>query len=97
MASTDLAAAYAALILADDDVEITVRRRILERKADAAGRQAHHAPLGRQGRRRADLGDPPGEGVRWRRRWLRPDLCRLEGKDVKALLSNVGSGGGGRA
>ncbi|KIK70584.1 hypothetical protein GYMLUDRAFT_281809 [Collybiopsis luxurians FD-317 M1] len=70
MSSTDLAAAYAALILADDGIEITSDKIIL--LTSAAG---------------VDL-----EPI-----WASLLAKALEGKNVKELLSSVGSGGGAPA
>ncbi|KAF8230532.1 ribosomal protein 60S [Tricholoma matsutake] len=70
MASPDLAATYAALILADDGVEITSEKILtLTRAADV------------------DL-----EPI-----WATLLAKALEGKNVKDLLSTVGSGGGAPA
>ncbi|KIJ98965.1 hypothetical protein K443DRAFT_680326 [Laccaria amethystina LaAM-08-1] len=70
MASTDLAPTYAALILADDGIEITSERIIA--LTNAAN---------------VDL-----EPI-----WASLLAKALEGKNVKELLSNVGSGGGAPA
>ncbi|KAI3624105.1 hypothetical protein GLX27_002879 [Malassezia furfur] len=70
MASTDLAATYAALILADEGIEIT-SDKIVE-LTNAAG--------------------TPVEPI-----WASLLAKALEGKDVKELLTNVGSGGGAAA
>ncbi|KAI3617786.1 hypothetical protein CBS9595_003695 [Malassezia furfur] len=70
MASTDLAATYAALILADEGIEIT-SDKIVE-LTNAAG--------------------TPVEPI-----WANLLAKALEGKDVKELLTNVGSGGGAAA
>lgn len=70
MASTDLAPTYAALILADDGIEITSDRIVA--LTNAAG---------------VDL-----EPI-----WASLLAKALEGKNVKELLSNVGSGGGAPA
>ncbi|KAJ3761904.1 60S acidic ribosomal protein P1, partial [Lentinula raphanica] len=68
--NTDLAASYAALILADDGVEITADKIVA--LTSAAG---------------VDL-----EPI-----WASLLAKALEGKNVKELLSNVGSGGGAPA
>ncbi|KAG9045692.1 hypothetical protein FS837_005848 [Tulasnella sp. UAMH 9824] len=70
MASTDLAPAYAALILADDGQEITSDK--ITKILDAA--------------------DVEIEPI-----WASLLAKALEGKNVKELLSNVGSGGGAPA
>ncbi|KAH9987184.1 60s acidic ribosomal protein-domain-containing protein [Russula vinacea] len=70
MASTELAATYASLILADDGVDITSEKIVAI--TTAAG---------------IDL-----EPI-----WATLLAKALEGKDVKELLSNVGSGGGAPA
>ncbi|KAF8647552.1 hypothetical protein AX16_006625 [Volvariella volvacea WC 439] len=70
MASTDLAATYAALILADEGIEITSDKIIT--LTDAAGVELE--PI-----------------------WASLLAKALEGKNVKELLSNVGSGGGAPA
>ncbi|KAF8632831.1 hypothetical protein AX15_001661 [Amanita polypyramis BW_CC] len=67
MASADLAATYAALILADDGIEITSDK--ITALTDAAGVELE--PI-----------------------WATLLAKALEGKNVKELLSNVGSGGG---
>ncbi|KAG5635744.1 hypothetical protein H0H81_010227 [Sphagnurus paluster] len=70
MASADLAATYAALILADDNIEITSEKIITLTNAANVELEAIWASL----------------------------LAKaLEGKNVKELLSNVGSGGGAPA
>ncbi|KAF8898742.1 60s acidic ribosomal protein-domain-containing protein [Infundibulicybe gibba] len=70
MASVELAATYAALILADDGIEITADKIVT--LTNAAG---------------VDL-----EPI-----WATLLAKALEGKNVKELLSNVGSGGGAPA
>jgi len=70
MASPDLAATYAALILADEGIEITADKIIA--LTQAAGVEVE--PI-----------------------WAGLLTKALEGKNVKELLSNVGSGGGGPA
>ncbi|KAF8325468.1 60s acidic ribosomal protein-domain-containing protein [Cantharellus anzutake] len=70
MASTELAPAYAALILADDGIEITSDKLV--------------ALLG-------------AASVKVEPIWATLLAKALEGKDVKELLSNVGSGGGAPA
>ncbi|KAI0251585.1 60s acidic ribosomal protein-domain-containing protein [Lactifluus subvellereus] len=70
MASTELAATYASLILADDGVDITSEKILAI--TNAAG---------------FDL-----EPI-----WATLLAKALEGKNVKELLSNVGSGGGAPA
>jgi len=70
MASSDLAATYAALILADDGIEITADKIVA--LTQAAGIDVE--PI-----------------------WAALLTKALEGKNVKELLSNVGSGGGGPA
>ncbi|KAI9450552.1 60S acidic ribosomal protein P1 [Russula earlei] len=70
MATTELAATYAALILADDGIDITSEKIITI--TNAAG---------------ADI-----EPI-----WATLLAKALEGKNVKELLSNVGSGGGAPA
>jgi len=70
MASTDLAASYAALILADENIEITSEKIV-------ALTQAAKVEL---------------EPI-----WASLLAKALEGKNVKDLLSNVGSGGGAPA
>jgi len=70
MASTDLAPTYAALILADDGLEITADKIVALTSAANVEIEAIWANL----------------------------LAKaLEGKNVKELLSNVGSGGGAPA
>ncbi|KAI3604263.1 60s acidic ribosomal protein p1-alpha 5 [Moniliophthora roreri] len=69
-ASTDLAPAYAALILADEGVEITSDKILA--LTTAAGVEVE--PI-----------------------WASLLAKALEGKDVKELLSNIGSGGGAPA
>ena len=71
MSTAELATSYAALILADDNVEITADKLISLIKA-------------------ANVTDV--EPI-----WASLFAKALEGKDVKDLLSNVGSGGGGAA
>ncbi|RYP93031.1 hypothetical protein DL770_000905 [Monosporascus sp. CRB-9-2] len=71
MSTAELASSYAALILADDGVEITADK--LQTLIKAAG-VADVEPI-----------------------WTSLFAKALEGKDVKDLLSNVGSGGGGAA
>ncbi|CAO1625469.1 unnamed protein product [Jaminaea pallidilutea] len=70
MASQDLAATYAALILADEQQEITADKIV-------SLTQAANCPV---------------EPI-----WATLLAKALEGKDVKELLSNVGSGAGGAA
>lgn len=70
MANAELAATYAALILADDGIEITADKILALTNA-------------------ADVELEPI--------WATLLAKALEGKDVKDLLSNVGSGGGGPA
>ncbi|PFH46405.1 hypothetical protein AMATHDRAFT_155155 [Amanita thiersii Skay4041] len=69
-ASVDLAATYAALILADDGIEITSDKIVT--LTDAAGVELE--PI-----------------------WASLLAKALEGKNVKDLLSSVGSGGGAPA
>ncbi|KAF2719510.1 ribosomal protein 60S [Polychaeton citri CBS 116435] len=71
MSTAELATSYAALILADDGVEITSDK--LKTLIDAAG-------------------VPDVEPI-----WCTLFAKALEGKDVKELLLNVGSGGGAAA
>ncbi|KAK4138930.1 hypothetical protein BT67DRAFT_438224 [Trichocladium antarcticum] len=131
MSNAELATSYAALILADDGVEITVSGRPRGSRATCArgeprtddgkltlspvrqdpdshqGRQPHRcrAHLGlafRQGTgHRSYAGSRSGyrdgmtgSGETARLTWDFLQLQALEGKDVKDLLSNVGSGGG---
>ncbi|KAK7465525.1 hypothetical protein VKT23_005499 [Stygiomarasmius scandens] len=70
MASSELASTYAALILADDGIEITSDKLVA--LCDAAGVELE--PI-----------------------WASLLTKALEGKNVKELLSNVGSGGGAPA
>ncbi|KAF8920657.1 60s acidic ribosomal protein-domain-containing protein [Mucidula mucida] len=70
MASADLAATYAALILADDGIEITSDKIVALTTA---------------------------AGVELEPIWATLLSKALEGKNVKDLLSNVGSGGGAPA
>ncbi|KAH9839146.1 60S acidic ribosomal protein P1 [Rhodofomes roseus] len=70
MASIELAATYAALILADDGVEITSDKIVALTSA---------------------------AGVELEPIWASLLAKALEGKNVKELLSNVGSGGGAPA
>ncbi|KAF7325888.1 60S acidic ribosomal protein [Mycena kentingensis (nom. inval.)] len=70
MASTDLAATYAALILADDGMEITADNIVALTNAA----KIEVEPI-----------------------WATLLAKALEGKNVKDLLSNVGSGGGAPA
>ncbi|EFX01330.1 60S acidic ribosomal protein p1 [Grosmannia clavigera kw1407] len=70
MSTAELATSYAALILADDGVEITADK--LQTLIKAATVEVE--PI-----------------------WTQLFAKALEGKDVKDLLSNVGSGGGGAA
>ncbi|CAO1617647.1 unnamed protein product [Sympodiomycopsis kandeliae] len=70
MASQDLAATYAALILADEQQEITADKIVSLTAAANA----------------------PVEPI-----WASLLAKALEGKDVKELLSNIGSGAGGAA
>ncbi|KAF9044959.1 60s acidic ribosomal protein-domain-containing protein [Panaeolus papilionaceus] len=70
MASTDLAATFAALILADDGIEITSDKIVALTSA---------------------------AGVELEPIWATLLAKALEGKNVKELLSNVGSGGGAPA
>ncbi|KAF8809226.1 ribosomal protein 60S, partial [Phlegmacium glaucopus] len=69
-ASAELAATYAALILADDGVEVTSEKIVTLTNA-------------------ANVTIEPF--------WATLLAKALEGKNVKELLSNVGSGGGGAA
>ncbi|KIY66194.1 ribosomal protein 60S, partial [Cylindrobasidium torrendii FP15055 ss-10] len=69
-ASADLSATYAALILADDDQEITSEKIVSITSA---------------------------AGVELEPIWASLLAKALEGKNVKDLLSNVGSGGGAAA
>jgi len=71
MSTAELAASYAALILADESVEITAD------KLDTLIKAAKVADI---------------EPI-----WTQLFAKALEGKDVKDLLSNVGSGGGAAA
>ncbi|KAH7025923.1 60s acidic ribosomal protein-domain-containing protein [Microdochium trichocladiopsis] len=71
MSTAELAASYAALILADEAVEITAD------KLDTLIKAAKVADI---------------EPI-----WTQLFAKALEGKDVKDLLSNVGSGGGAPA
>ncbi|KAK5044922.1 hypothetical protein LTR84_010294 [Exophiala bonariae] len=71
MSNSELAASYAALILADDGIEITADK--LNTLIKAAG-VADIEPI-----------------------WATLFAKALEGKDVKDLLLNVGSGGGAAA
>ncbi|KAJ4002234.1 60S acidic ribosomal protein P1, partial [Lentinula boryana] len=68
--NTDLAASYAALILADDGIEITADKIVALTSA---------------------------AGVELEPIWASLLAKALEGKNVKDLLSNVGSGGGAPA
>ncbi|KAH9900118.1 60s acidic ribosomal protein-domain-containing protein [Xylariomycetidae sp. FL2044] len=71
MSTAELASSYAALILADDGVEITADKlQTLIKAANVADVE----PI-----------------------WTQLFAKALEGKDVKDLLSNVGSGGGAPA
>jgi len=70
MATSELAATYAALILADEGIEITTEKIVA--LTEAAGVDVE--PI-----------------------WAALLTKALEGKNVKELLSNVGSGGGGPA
>ncbi|OAA67304.1 60S acidic ribosomal protein P1 [Niveomyces insectorum RCEF 264] len=71
MSTAELATSYAALILADDNVEITADKiNTLIRTANVQDVE----PI-----------------------WAQLFAKALEGKDVKDLLSNVGSGGGAAA
>jgi len=70
MATSELAATYAALILADEGIEITTDK--INALTQAAGVDVE--PI-----------------------WAALLTKALEGKNVKELLSNVGSGGGGPA
>ncbi|EOO01923.1 putative 60s acidic ribosomal protein p1 protein [Phaeoacremonium minimum UCRPA7] len=71
MSTAELATSYAALILADDGVEITADKITTLLKAAAI---EEVEPI-----------------------WAQLFAKALEGKDVKDLLSNVGSGGGAAA
>ncbi|KAI1081210.1 ribosomal protein 60S [Whalleya microplaca] len=71
MSTAELASSYAALILADDGVEITADK--LQTLLKAA-KVVDVEPI-----------------------WTQLFAKALEGKDVKELLSNVGSGGGAAA
>ncbi|ERT01784.1 large subunit ribosomal protein LP1 [Sporothrix brasiliensis 5110] len=71
MSTAELATSYAALILADDNVEITADK--INTLIKAAGVQEVE-PI-----------------------WAQLFAKALEGKEVKDLLSNVGSGGGAAA
>ncbi|PAV18336.1 60S acidic ribosomal P1 [Pyrrhoderma noxium] len=70
MASIDLATSYAALILADDGIEITSDKIL----ALTSAASVEVEPI-----------------------WASLLAKALEGKDVKELLSNIGSGGGAPA
>ncbi|CUS13074.1 unnamed protein product [Tuber aestivum] len=90
MSSSELAVSYAALILADDGVEVTSDK--LQALIKASGNNevepiwcslfAKVSPFLR---------------VRYLVQILTKDQQALEGKDVKDLLLNVGSGGGAAA
>ncbi|KAI0005631.1 ribosomal protein 60S [Xylariaceae sp. FL0662B] len=71
MSTAELASSYAALILADDGVEVTADK--LQTLLKAA-KVADVEPI-----------------------WTQLFAKALEGKDVKELLSNIGSGGGAAA
>ncbi|TVY41395.1 60S acidic ribosomal protein P1 [Lachnellula cervina] len=82
MSTAELAVSYAALILADDGVDVTVRFLPPEDLAHADKLQTLIKAAG------VDEVEPI---------WTSLFAKALEGKDVKELLLNVGSGGGAAA
>ncbi|TVY26667.1 60S acidic ribosomal protein [Lachnellula hyalina] len=85
MSTAELAVSYAALILADDGVDVTVRFLLPEDPAHLA-----HADKLQTLIKAAGVEDV--EPI-----WTSLFAKALEGKDVKELLLNVGSGGGAAA
>jgi large subunit ribosomal protein LP1 len=103
MSTAELATSYAALILADDGVDITVRSSpsLTENSLlTSPGRQAHNTNQSRRcQRRRTNLGLFIRKGAPRStnsKDWANT-IKALEGKDVKDMLLNVGSGGGAAA
>ncbi|KAI1173143.1 60S acidic ribosomal protein P1 [Nemania sp. FL0916] len=89
MSTAELASSYAALILADDGVEITVSA-----PEYGSGNPSMHTHW-RADKLQTIIKAAGVEGVE--PIWTALFAKALEGKDVKDLLSNVGSGGGAAA
>ena len=87
MSTAELANSYAALILADDGVEITVRS-----KHASANIETNRAQADKLTSLIKAANVPDVEPI-----WSSLFAKALEGKDVKDLLLNVGSGGGAAA
>ena len=87
MSTAELANSYAALILADDGVEITVRSKHANEDIEANRAQADKLTSLIKAANIPDV-----EPI-----WSSLFAKALEGKDVKDLLLNVGSGGGAAA
>ncbi|KAJ3479706.1 hypothetical protein NLG97_g8252 [Lecanicillium saksenae] len=89
MSTAELASAYAALILADDGIEITADK--LQALIKAANVEVE--PIWTSIFAKVRLFDTPRSRGR-RNANLNPSENALEGKDVKEILTSVGSGGG---
>jgi large subunit ribosomal protein LP1 len=87
-ASAELAATYGSLILADDGIDITVRKFLLLS-------WPAHLIVDSQSEKILAITD--AAGVDLDPIWASLLAKALEGKNVKELLSNVGSGGGAPA
>ena len=87
MSTAELANSYAALILADDGVEITVRSKHASTNIETNRAQADKLTSLIKAANVPDV-----EPI-----WSTLFAKALEGKDVKDLLLNVGSGGGAAA
>jgi len=95
-ATSELAATYAALILADEGIEITVRPVPSTQNPHIQDPNLNKLfDLNSQADKIVALTD--AAGVECEPIWAALLTKALEGKNVKELLSNVGSGGGGPA
>eukprot|EP00958_Prasinococcus_capsulatus_P002397 scaffold207_cov409-Prasinococcus_capsulatus_cf.AAC.102 len=96
MSVGELACTYASLILADDDVEITVRARpALNRHCLRVARSAGCTDAARPAENISKV--CKAANVEMEPYWPMLFAKFLEGKDIKDMLSNVGVGGGGGA
>ena len=91
--TAELAATYAALILADEGVEITVRIRI--RMQFPIALTAHSSPRSKQADKIVAI--TSSASVEVEPIWASLLAKALEGKDVKSMLTNIGAGGGAPA
>ena len=91
--TAELAATYAALILADEGVEITVRIRI--RMQFPIVLTAHPIPRSQQADKIVAI--TSSASVEVEPIWASLLAKALEGKDVKSMLTNIGAGGGAPA